>query len=218
MAFPRAKASVYEYGFHVPLAIRWGDEIKGGRVVKDLVSLIDLAPTYLEATHTEYSYEQAEFPMEGRSLMTILSSEKEGLVDPDRTAVYSARERHSSSRWNNLAYPQQTLRTSQYLYIRNFKPERWPAGAPQKIEADGRLGAMHGAYHDIDACPTLDFLVAHRKDPETGKYFHWAVDKRPAEELFDIKTDPACLNNLAKNPDYINKKVLPAHRAQLGAT
>jgi N-sulfoglucosamine sulfohydrolase len=214
MAFPRAKASVYEYGFHVPLAIRWANEVKGGRVVEDLVSLIDLAPTYLEATRTEYSNEQAEFPIEGRSLMSILLSEKEGLVDPNRTAVYSARERHSSSRWNNLTYPQRALRTSQYLYVRNFKPERWPAGAPQKIEADGSLGAMHDAYHDIDACPTLDFLVAHREDPEIEKYFHLAVDKRPAEELFDIKTDAACLNNLAKNPDY--KNVLSAHRAQLG--
>ncbi|MCB0847868.1 MAG: heparan N-sulfatase, partial [Bacteroidetes bacterium] len=29
---------------------------------------------------------------------------------------------------------------------------------------------------------------------------------RPAEELFDIKADPACLNNLANNPKYTKVK------------
>ena len=29
-----------------------------------------------------------------------------------------------------------------------------------------------------------------------------SVDKRPPEELFDIRTDPACLKNLAGNPEH----------------
>ena len=28
------------------------------------------------------------------------------------------------------------------------------------------------------------------------------MDKRPAEELYDIKADPGCLNNLAQNPEF----------------
>lgn len=215
MAFPRAKANLYEYGFHVPLAIRWGNEVKGGRVVADVVSLIDLAPTYLEALGVKHPSEATgQYPMEGRSLMNILLSDKEGLVDPARTAVYSTRERHSSSRWNNLTYPQRSIRTNQYLYTRNFKPERWPAGDPQKYEEDGTLGPMHGAYHDIDACPTLDQLVEQRDHPQIGKYLELAVGKRPEEELFDITKDPACLNNLAKDPAF--RQVLTQHRAQLG--
>ena len=55
----------------------------------------------------------------------------------------------------------------------------------------------HGAYHDIDGSPTLDFMVAHRDDPRVSRLFHLAVDRRPAEELYDIKKDPGCLNNLA---------------------
>jgi N-sulfoglucosamine sulfohydrolase len=49
MPFPRAKANLYEDGLHVPLAVRWGDTISGGRVVYDLVNLIDIMPTILEA-------------------------------------------------------------------------------------------------------------------------------------------------------------------------
>src|SRR3546814_318939 len=45
MPFPRAKANVYEYGIHVPLAIRWGASVQGGRTSDDLINLIDLYRT-----------------------------------------------------------------------------------------------------------------------------------------------------------------------------
>lgn len=212
MAFPRAKANLYEYGNHVPLAISWGKKIAGNRTVHDLVSLIDIAPTFLDLAGIDaHSEEQT---MEGRSLKNILLSNEEGWVDSARSAVYASRERHSSSRWNNLGYPQRSIRSKDFLYIRNFKPERWPAGSPQKYEQDGQLGDMHGGYHDIDACPTLDEMIAHRRDPLIGKFFHWAVDKRPAEELFDIVNDPGCLINLAENAKY--KIDLLEHRNKLG--
>ena len=200
MPFPRAKANVYEYGIHVPLAIRWGQRVPGGREVDDLVSLIDLMPTFLEAAGVDDP--PGSSPMAGRSLMNILTTDVEGRVDSSREGVFAARERHSSSRFNSLAYPQRALRTDRYLYIRNFAPERWPAGAPQKYEEDGRLGPMHGAYHDIDGSTTKTFLVNHRDDPAVSQYFHWAVDRRPDEELYDVRKDPGCLNNLAGNPAY----------------
>ncbi len=209
MAFPRAKANVYEYGIHVPLAIRWGDKIMGGRIVDDLVGFVDLAPTILEVSQVPFP---TDLPMSGRSLVSILTSEDSGIVEEDRTAVYSSRERHSSSRYHSLGYPQRALRGHDYLYIRNFKPERWPAGAPQKYGAanysslqeldTAALGPMHGGYHDIDACPSLDFMVKHAADPQYGKFLQWSVAKRPEEELFDIKADPACLHNLATDPNY----------------
>jgi arylsulfatase A-like enzyme len=51
--FPRAKASLYDAGTHVPLAIRWPARVKGGRVVEDAVSSSDFAPTFLEAAGLE---------------------------------------------------------------------------------------------------------------------------------------------------------------------
>lgn len=199
MAFPRAKANVYEYGIHVPLVMSWGSRVPGGRVVHDLANLIDLAPTILEATGVAHT---GGPPMTGRSLLSLLTSSAAGWVDPDRDATYAGRERHSSSRWDNLAYPQRAIRTPEYLYIRNFKPERWPAGAPRKYESEGVLGPMHGGYHDIDAAPSLDFLIQNRDRPEYSRYFHLAVDRRPAEELYNILRDPACLVNLALAPEY----------------
>lgn len=183
----------------MPLAIAWGSRVPGGRTVEDLVSLIDLAPTLLEAAGVTHP---GAYPMAGRSLMNILRSDQDGRVDALRDAVFSGRERHSSSRHQNWTYPQRAIRTAQYLYIRNFAPERWPAGDPQKYEADGTLGPMHGGYHDIDASPSHHHLVQFRDSPSIRRYFHLAVDRRPAEELYDVRTDPGCLLNLAGAPGY----------------
>ncbi|GAA5521564.1 sulfatase [Aliifodinibius salicampi] len=209
MPFPRAKANLYEDGIHVPLAVRWGERVEGGRVVDDLVSLIDFMPTILEAAGVEH---RGEYSMTGHSLMDILTSSEEGIVDPTRDAVYSGRERHSSSRWNNLGYPQRSLRTHQYLYIRNFAPHRWPAGSPRRIEG-GKLTSMHSGYHDIDSAPTLQVMTEQADDPYFNRYLHLAVGRRPSEELYNIKKDPGCINNLALDPDY--EKLTRSFRKQL---
>lgn len=209
MAFPRAKANCFEYGVHMPLAIRFGKHIPTGRKVDDLIGFVDLTATIYDVTNVE---PPGEFPIVGKSIVNILKSEKSGVVDASREAVYSARERHSSSRYNTLGYPQRCIRTRQYLYIRNFTPHRWPAGPGQKYNkavyddngklVDAELGPPHGGYHDIDACPTLSFMIARRDDPKIGRFLELAVGKRPAEELYDITKDPGCLNNLAGKKDF----------------
>jgi len=205
MPFPRAKANCYEFGIHVPLAVCWPRKVKGSRVIDDLVGFIDFAPTFLEAAGIEPAA-----AMSGTSLMNVLISEKSGNVDPARTHVVSARERHSSSRHDNLAYPIRALRTSEFLYIRNFRPERWPAGHPAGFKGDPF------GYYDIDGCPSKTFLWEHRDDSTIGPFFHMAVDKRPAEELFDIRTDPGNVRNLADVPRYLG--VLKQLRRELKQT
>jgi len=200
MAFPRAKANLYEYGIHMPLAIRWGNEVKKSRTVDQFVDLMDLGPTFLEAAGV---MQDQDYPMTGISLVSLLKKH-----DGDtREAVYSGRERHSSSRYGNLGYPIRSLRMGDYLYIRNFKPDRWPAGTPRKFDEDSTLTPMHDGYHDIDGSPSLDFLIEHADNDSLGKYLDLAVDKRPMEELYNISEDPGCIHNLADHPDYESVKV-----------
>jgi len=222
MAFPRAKANMYEYGFHMPLAIRWGSQVKPGRTVDDLIVFADLTATIVEAAGADPP--TGELGFSGRSIMSILESDKDGIVDPSREFIVAGRERHSSSRFNSLSYPQRAIRSHDFLYIRNFKPERWPAGPGQKYKLpykqspldtpeavtlapavapnNAALGGEHDGYHDIDACPTLSYLVQNRDDPKIRPFFEMAVAKRPLEELFDIKQDPGCINNLANDPKF----------------
>ncbi len=189
MSFPAAKANCFEYGIHMPMAISWPAQIAGGRASEELISFTDLAPTFLAAAGVKKHPQ-----MIGQNLLPWLTAKE--LKPLQRDAVYSGRERHSSSRYGNLAYPQRAIRTDKYLLIRNFRPDRWPAGAPQKYNGE-KLGPMHGGYHDIDACPTLTFMIQHRENPTIAPLFHNAVDKRPAIELYDIVADPGCLKNLA---------------------
>ena len=213
MAFPRAKANCYEFGIHMPLAISWPAKFPAGRRVDDVVNLIDVTATIYEVTNVA---PPSETPLAGSSLVNVLESTKSGIIDPARNTTFSGRERHSSSRFNTLGYPQRAIRTTEYLYIRNFRPERWPAGAPQMYgvgksrettATSMKLGPMHGGYADIDPCPTLDFMVANVNDAELGKYLHWSIDHRPAEELFDIKDDPGCLKNLADDAEHQKTKL-----------
>lgn len=214
MAFPRAKANAYEYGIHVPFTISYPTEISGGRVVDDPIGFIDLAPTLLEMTGTS---SDGMLPMSGKSISHILTSDKSGIVDPSREYVFSGRERHSSSRWKNLGYPQRAIRSKDFLFIWNLKPERWPAGAPQSYASEEKteLNPMYGiqpdgnhisnqAFTDIDACPTKSFLVENHEDEDVKPYFDLAVGLRPEYELFNIKEDPYCLNNLAGKTEYSN--------------
>lgn len=204
MPFPRAKANCYDSGIHVPLAVRWGSRIPPGRVVEDLVSHLDLTATIYEAAGVSPPDGR---PLAGRSLLDLLRSARQGLTDPSRSAVYAARERHSSSRYNTLGYPQRVMRTHRYLLVKNLTPERWPAGPSRKYTrpvygpdgklVGGELGPPHGAYHDIDACPTLDILIEGAADPTIRPFLALSVDRRPAVELFDIVRDPDCLENLA---------------------
>nr|WKN39270.1 sulfatase [Tunicatimonas sp. TK19036] len=212
MPFPRAKANAYEYGVHVPMAIRFPAQFPAGRSVESPISFVDLAPTILELTETSA---EGMLPISGRSMVSMLKSEEEGTVDEGREYALAGRERHSSSRYKNLGYPQRIMRKGRYLYIWNMKPERWPAGAPQRLVPDssGAVYPMYGideegvhhsewAFTDIDAAPSKSFIVEHHDDGEYAKYFDLAVGKRPEYELFDVEKDPNCLDNLANSPEF----------------
>jgi N-sulfoglucosamine sulfohydrolase len=191
MPFPRAKASLYEYGTHMPLAIRWPAKVPAARTVDDFAGHVDLAPTILESAGQTLA-------MSGKSLLPTLTSDRSGLVDVSRDHVYLARERHSSARPGNLGYPCRAIRTAEYLYIRNFKPDLWPAGDPKT--ADGQA-----AYHDIDGGPTKSLLVAAGK-PELSQFLELATARRPAEELFTLAEDPATIRNVAADPAHAAAK------------
>ncbi|WP_186754027.1 sulfatase family protein [Echinicola salinicaeni] len=208
--FPRAKANTYEYGIHVPMAVRYPKAFQGGRVIDAPLSFVDLAPTILEIAGAS---PEGMMPITGESFLKLLIADKN---QDSRSYAFSGRERHSSSRYKNWGYPQRAVRSKDYLYIWNMRPERWPAGAPQKYDTNdnARLLPMNGiddngiyipqsAYTDIDDCPTKTYLLEHSGDTDIKPYLDLAVAKRPAFELYDIRKDPDCLNNLAGKAEFM---------------
>lgn len=200
--FPRAKCNLYDFGLAVPLAIRWPNKVKPNRVVDDFVSLIDLAPTFLEAAGEKPLKE-----MDGRSLMNVLTSDKSGTVDPTRDHVIAGRERHVEvARIDFMPYPQRSIRTKDFLYIRNLKPDRWPVGMGpgygRMVDLNSPIIEKRSLFSDIDGGPTKAWFMDHLHDPEYRVHCDYAFAKRPAEELYDLAKDPDQINNVAADSNY----------------
>lgn len=208
--FPRGKCNLYDIGVGVALAVRWGDKLQGGRVIDDFVCLPDLAPTFLEAAGVK-----PPAVMTARSLMPVLSSGKSGRVDPSRDAVFVGRERHvAAARTGNLPYPQRAIRSKDFLYIRNFRPDRWPMGTGPACgqpalpvpEYEALRENTFVAFADMDASPTKAWIVTHGGDPGMERYFDFAFGQRPEEELYDLRKDPHHMHNVAQDPRYLQAR------------
>ena len=201
--FGHGKCTLYDFGTSVSLAIRWGGA-HGGRVVDDLVSLTDLAPTFLELAGVA-----VPAAMTGRSLVNVLTSDKSGQVDPERTRVFFGRERHvEDARAGFLPYPQRAIRTHDFLYIINFKPDRYPMGDPTRLDgadpptAEQITENTRITLADEDAGPAKAWLVSQRNNPQWRPLYLRAYGKRPRAELYDLKTDPYEVHNVADDPRY----------------
>ncbi|PYI82162.1 MAG: hypothetical protein DME26_18560 [Verrucomicrobia bacterium] len=189
--FPRCKANLYDGGTRQPLAVRWPAKVKGVRVLDDFINLSDLAPTFLEAGGLKPRPE-----MTARSFLGLLTgAEKPG----SRDRVFVERERHANVRQGDASYPSRAIRTHEFLYIRNLRPNRWPAGDPEVWKAVGPFG-------DCDNGPTKEFILAHRTEPVLQPLFKLCFDKRPAEELYDLIKDPHQLSNVAAESGYAAAK------------
>ena len=195
MPFPRAKANLYDAGTRIPLVMH-GVNFTGGKRIGTLVSLIDLAPTLLEAA----GLTKAD-GMEGGSLARYVTGRK--MADQP---IFVERERHAQVRAGKLSYPMRAIRTRQFLYIQNLKPDRWPAGDPKEVMAVG-------AYGDIDNGPAKRYLIEHRD--QYPALADGALAKRPADELYDLRNDPNQQTNVAEQP--ANRATLAKLRQQLQA-
>lgn len=184
MPFPRAKSNLYDYGTHMPLAVRWPAKVKSGRTVEDFVSFTDFAPTFLAAAGCE-----PPACMTGRGFLDVLTSGRGGRVDPKRGRVVVGKERHTNRREGGVGYPCRAIRTREYLYVRNFAPDRWPAGDPP-------------GYGDIDGSPSRTYLLDHRGDAKVKPLFELACGKRPGEELYHLAGDPFELTNVAARAEH----------------
>lgn len=194
MPFPRIKGQVYEYSNHLPLAIMWPNGIKNpGRIVDDFVNFIDFTPTYLELAGL--SAETAGMQkITGTSLSEIFYSEKEGNIIPTRDFVLVGKERHDVGRPNDEGYPVRGILKDGYLYLRNFKPERWPKGNPET------------GYLNCDGSPTKTYILDTRRNKGVMEYWQLNFGKRVSEELYHISDDPFCMKNLAEDSNLAERK------------
>lgn len=204
--FPRGKCNTCDFGARVLLGLRWPTGIEPGKVIKTPVSLVDMTPTFLAVAEVSAIPE-----MDGKSLLPVLA--KGGREESLRGWALIGREVHAHpARAGNLPYPVRSLRTRDFLYTINFKPDRWPAGDPRAATEGGTSTSAdwekstYTGYADMDASPTKAWLVGNSTHLIVAEAWRLGIEKRPGEELYDLNKDPYQLRNVAEDPAYKDQK------------
>lgn len=177
--FPRVKGQMYHQDFNLPLAICYPRLNNGGREEDSFISFTDFAPTFMEAAGLKLDEQ-----FSGKSFYSQIVSTDRKQSFEGREFVTMGRENHDSGRKGDVGYPVRCIRKGEYLYVRNFEPNRWPAGNPETF------------FGNCDGSPTKD-LILDMYDEGNHVYYDFCFGKRPLEELFNIDEDPDCVNNLA---------------------
>lgn len=185
MPFPRSKATNYQTGVRVPLAMRWAAELQAQVIDNAIANLSDLAPTILDAVGLPIPMR-----MSGRSLLPLMNPDVDQQTLEAFGYTVTGFERHIlNARESNASYPSRAVQTENFTLIRNYASERWPVGDPP-------------LYRDIDTTsPSREVTL---NNPETARL---ATAKRPALELFDLRTDPFQLRNRADDPELMGVRI-----------
>ncbi|PWJ57970.1 arylsulfatase A-like enzyme [Dyadobacter jejuensis] len=194
MPFPRIKGHVYEYDNHLPLAVMWKEGIAHPkRKIEDFISFIDLAPTILEAAGVKRD-KQIMNDIQGESFLSILKSDKQGIVEPKRDHVLIGKERTDVGRPHDQGYPVRGIIKDHFIYTKNYEPSRWPAGNPET------------GYLDTDGSPTKTEILNGRRNGTDVRRWEISFGKKGPEELYRFDQDFDNMNNLANDPKYADIK------------
>lgn len=102
-----------------------------------------------------------------------------------RTYIHAA-----ADRFDELTDAIRAVRDHRYKYIRNYRPEQ----------------GYYLAVGYREQIPTMrELLRLHKAGQLNAEQAQWFRSKKPREELFDCRTDPHELNNLAADPQYADK-------------
>ena len=170
----RGKRTSYEGGVRIPLIIRWPGLQQAGQVREELVSTLDLMPTFLEAAAAGEVTGLA-----GRSLNPLVA----GQAPPWREYLFTEYHLHS----NHNYFPQRTVRDERYKLIRNLMPNTVNPGHAFTI----------GRFVGDD-----ELLQALERAPERVRTAYQAMASPPEYELYDLAADPYEFSNIASDPAH----------------
>ncbi len=208
MPWQMSKWSLYPSGTKTPLIIRWPKVVKAGVYDREsVISMVDIAPTLAELA----GLPPFKNP-DGHSFMNLLQGDAQKW---DRKYAFSTFNYMN----NNKPEDQMVSEYRQDIYndVEQYRPSRAINSARFSYIwnpwSDGERNlprTMGGAVSQR--------LKKHANNPEDSDYPDYKshakfMKQRAPEELYDLSKDPACLNNLAINPEY--QKVLKMQRQRL---
>jgi N-sulfoglucosamine sulfohydrolase len=179
MPLPFAKTQLYHHSTRTPLMVRIPGVTKDGRVDKrHMVSVVDLLPTVMDALGLEKPSR-----LDGRSFYPVLKGEKQA----DRDFII--KQYHENS--GRSRDPMRAIQTKTHLYL--FNP--WSNG--ERIFATATNGTV-----------TCKRMIELAKDDKAMNERLNLYRYRVPQELYQVKRDPDCLQNLidsSNNQEVKNK-------------
>ena len=175
-SFPFAKWTLYEAGVKSALIAKWPGKIKSGTVSNSIVEYADILPTFIELAGGEIP------ELDGKSLVPVFKNENHKLKDFSFSIQTTKGINNGSDYYGIRAIVDENFR-----YIWNLTPE---------VEF---LNAVNNKPTHTGYWKTwLDKAVTD----EQARILVNKYRKRPMEELYNIKEDKWCENNLAEDPMY----------------
>jgi arylsulfatase A-like enzyme len=175
--WPFGKWNLYDTSIRTPLLAAWPGVIKPGRRTAAMVSWVDFTPTLIELAGGT-----PPPGLDGKSFAGVLL----GRTTQHRPEVYTT---HSGDGRMNV-YPIRALRTDRFKYVRNLFPQQQYTTHIDRSEKE-----TSGLYY-------WRSWVAAAKTNEAAARIVKRYHERPAEELYDLVSDPAEKQNLADRPEY----------------
>ena len=175
--WPFGKWNLYDAGIRVPFIASWPGVIKPGTRTDAMVQWIDLLPTLITAAGGD-----APAGIDGKSFLGVLR----GTSTTHRDEIFTT---HNNDERMNV-FPMRSLRTRDFKYILNLHPD-W--AHTTHIDQGGGTGDGWRYF--------LEWTALSKTDAKAANVIN-RYNQRPAEELYDLRTDPHELNNLAADPAH----------------
>ncbi|MES2695461.1 MAG: sulfatase-like hydrolase/transferase [Verrucomicrobiota bacterium] len=187
--WPFGKWTLYDAGIRTPMIAVWPGKVRAGTRTAAQVSWIDILPTLVDLGGG-----QKPSDIDGLSFAGVLRGEK----SEHRAKIFTT---HSNDGRFNI-YPARSVRMGEWKYIRNLHPEFYFSTHVDLAQANDGAGYFGSWIEKAKTDPAAAAIV---------KRYH----ERPAEELYDLRADPAELKNLAKDPKHAAR--LAALRSEVDA-
>ncbi len=194
--YHRAKATAYDMGLHVPLVVR-GPDVQAGLENQALVSHVDLWPTILD-----YLTLSSSASLPGQSLRPWLTGQDDVTW---RSVVFAEHNAHGPG--DQEFYPIRSAFDGRYHYLRNLRNEKNWVGDPAELLQNpqrvrdvafaGPADAFPGGSWDNHSYEAT--VRAQELFPQQYALLA-ATFKRPAEELYDLDSDPFEMINRVRDP------------------
>ncbi|MBM3756522.1 MAG: sulfatase [Acidobacteria bacterium] len=170
MPFPGAKGTCYDPGIHVPLIVKWPGMTKPGEVRSELISHVDLAPTWLDI---------AGAPVPPKMQGKISTGLWKSGGFQAREAVFSERN------WHDNFDPIRSIRTRRFKLIFNAAPH-----FPYRPAWDLEGSPSWSSYQAASRRPGFKPHFARLLQPARPIVEMYDLSKDP-DEFNNIANDPA---------------------------